>query len=81
MAKEIDCDSVLEGVSDFIDGEQREEICQAIREHLERCQDCRIVVDKMKRTITLYKGNLKASELSIQATAKLRAAMKDIYQA
>jgi predicted anti-sigma-YlaC factor YlaD len=81
LKKEIDCDSVLENLSDFIDQDQREEICQAIREHLERCQDCRVFVDKTKKTIILYKGNLKASELSIQATAKLRAAMKDAYQA
>jgi predicted anti-sigma-YlaC factor YlaD len=79
LSKEIDCDSVLEQVSDFVDEDQREEICQAIRQHLEHCQDCRIFVDKFKKTIILYRGNLKASELSIQTTAKLSAAISAVY--
>ena len=81
MSKELDCESVLEQVSDFVDEDQREEIYEAIRQHLTNCPDCRVYVDKVKQTIILYRGNLKASELSIQTNAKLNAAMKDLYAA
>jgi len=81
LSKNFDCDSVWENLSDFIDEDQREELCQAIREHLSQCPDCRVYVDKVKKTIFLYKGNLKASELSIKTTAKLGAAMKEAYAA
>jgi predicted anti-sigma-YlaC factor YlaD len=79
--KEIDCDSVLENLSDFIDEDQREELCQAIQEHLKRCRDCSVYVDTFRKMIVLYQGNAKAAEVPMKATASLTARMTSEYTA
>ncbi|HKZ43551.1 MAG TPA: anti-sigma factor [Anaerolineales bacterium] len=53
--KHENCQSMLLLLSDFIDGELNSEFCEAIEDHLAECPDCSIVVDTLKRTISLYK--------------------------
>lgn len=48
------CRSLLVFLSDFVDGNLSEELCQEIECHVAECQDCRIVVDTLRRTISLY---------------------------
>ena len=80
--KTFDCDSVLEQLSDFIDEDAREELCQAILEHLSRCTDCRVKVDSVKKTIVLYQGSGRGmTELSMRATDQLTAALRREYAA
>jgi predicted anti-sigma-YlaC factor YlaD len=50
------CAQLQAQLPDYLDGEARAEICRAIEEHLASCDDCRIVVDTMKKTITLYRN-------------------------
>ncbi|MBI5030040.1 MAG: zf-HC2 domain-containing protein [Chloroflexi bacterium] len=49
------CGNLSSQLPDYLDGEAREAICRAIEEHLAECEDCRIVIDTMKKTITLYR--------------------------
>lgn len=79
--KEIDCDSVLENLSDFIDEDQREELCQAIQEHLKRCRDCKVYVDTVRQMIVLYQGSVKTTEVPMKATVNLTAKMAAEYAA
>lgn len=76
--KSFDCDAVLEQLSDFIDAEAREELCQAITEHMSRCRDCRVMVDTVKKTIILYQNGVP-TELPVQRSAELSAAMAREY--
>ncbi len=41
---------------DYLDGETKDAICRAIEQHLASCDDCRVVVDTMKKTIMLYRN-------------------------
>ena len=50
------CDQLQAQLPDYLDGEARAEICRAIEVHLADCYDCRVVVDTMKKTITLYRN-------------------------
>lgn len=78
--KSFDCDSVLNQLSDFIDDDAREELCQAILEHLSRCSDCRVKVDTVKKTIVLYQGSGRdTTELPMRASAQLTAALQREY--
>jgi predicted anti-sigma-YlaC factor YlaD len=80
--KSFDCDSVLNQLSDFIDEDAREELCQAILEHLSRCPDCRVKVDTLRKTIVLYQGSGRdATELPMRASAELTAALHREYAA
>ena len=78
--KHFDCDSVLEQLSEYIDSDAREELCQAIAEHMSRCQDCRVMVDTVKKTIVLYQSG-SSTEVPMRATAQLSAALAREYEA
>jgi predicted anti-sigma-YlaC factor YlaD len=48
------CGELRAQLPDYLDGEAQETICRAIEEHLAGCDDCRVIVDTLKKTITLY---------------------------
>lgn len=50
------CAQLQAQLPDYLDGEARAEVCRAIEAHLAECEDCRIVVDTLKKTITLYRA-------------------------
>lgn len=49
-----DCRRLLGSISEYVDGELSEELCSMLEQHLTDCEDCRIVVDTMKKTVYLY---------------------------
>ena len=49
------CGDLSSQLPDYLDGVAREAICRAIEEHLADCEDCRVIIDTMKKTITLYR--------------------------
>ncbi|MHB1390724.1 MAG: anti-sigma factor family protein [Thermoleophilia bacterium] len=50
----MDCQEIFEGLSDYVDDELAEETCREINRHLKDCYNCRVVVNTLKRTISLY---------------------------
>lgn len=42
--------------SDYLDRDLREAVCRKVDEHLKQCPDCRVYLDTLERTITLYRG-------------------------
>jgi anti-sigma factor RsiW len=40
--------------SDYIDGELEADLCAQLEAHLAECPNCRVMVDTVRRTITLY---------------------------
>ena len=51
------CQELKEQLSGFIDGDLEDAVCQEIQRHLEDCDDCRIMVDTLKKTIVLYRAS------------------------
>jgi len=45
---------MLGSLSDYIDGELEAELCAEIDRHVATCDRCSIVVDTLRRTVTLY---------------------------
>ena len=52
--EEKSCESLLESLSDYVDGTAQEEICRELERHLADCENCRVVVDTLKKTVYLY---------------------------
>lgn len=48
-----ECASLLGAISDYVDGDLREELCRELEKHLSECENCRVVVDTMKKTVYL----------------------------
>jgi len=76
----VDCSKLLEELSDYLDREAREDLCRAIEEHLKSCHDCRIVVDKTRKTILLYQSD-EAQPVPAAVTERLQAALTQEYRA
>lgn len=50
----MDCQEMFEGLSEYIDDELSEETCREIRRHLETCENCQVVINTLKKTVSLY---------------------------
>lgn len=54
---------MLGSLSEYVDGELDEELCSALEHHLEDCEDCRIVVDTLRKTVYLYHETAAAENI------------------
>jgi predicted anti-sigma-YlaC factor YlaD len=75
----MDCEKVLEQLSEFLDENAREELCRTIEEHLSQCRDCQVYVDSVRKTIILYQNDT-AIELPMGANTRLQDAMAREYR-
>jgi len=75
----VDCNEVLQQLSDFLDPDAREELCRAIQDHLSQCHDCRFYVDTVKKTIVLYQNEGKV-EMPAGVSNQLAAALAKEYR-
>ena len=48
------CRDLLDQLSDYVDGELEASLCSELEAHLAECPNCRIMVDTVRKTITLY---------------------------
>jgi anti-sigma factor RsiW len=49
------CRALCLELSEYVDGKASAETCADIERHISGCADCRIVVDTLRRTISLYR--------------------------
>jgi len=54
MSDELRCKDILQDLSLYIDHEASVMLCEEIERHLAHCTDCRVVVDTLRRTVSLY---------------------------
>jgi anti-sigma factor (TIGR02949 family) len=58
----LSCKELLGSISDYVEGELSEELCQEIRQHMTECENCRIVFDTFNKTIYLYRASAEETE-------------------
>lgn len=56
--EERNCKSLLGSLSEYVDGTAQDELCRELERHLADCDNCRIVVDTLKKTVYLYQSNI-----------------------
>lgn len=64
------CRDLLDGLSDYLDGEASAELCAEIQRHVADCEKCRVVVDTLGMTVKLY-HQLPKSDLAEPARERL----------
>jgi anti-sigma factor (TIGR02949 family) len=64
------CRQLLGSLSEYVDGTLEQELCTEIERHLSECEDCRIVVDTLKKTVYLYQTT--ADEVKVPAGVRER---------
>jgi anti-sigma factor RsiW len=53
MKKSKNCRHLLALLSDYIDDDLGDELCEELERHLSGCPDCQVVVDTLRKTISL----------------------------
>jgi anti-sigma factor RsiW len=68
------CKQLLGSISEYIDGELQAELCAVLEAHLEDCDNCRIVVNTLRKTVELYKET--TSEVDLPGEVRERLFLK-----
>lgn len=70
------CEELLGELSDYIDGQIDPELCAEIEKHVGECENCRIMIDTLKMTVTLCRDG-KCDELPPELNRKLNNLLRD----
>ena len=54
MERTKHCRDLLSSLSGYVDGELPQGLCDEIEKHMSECDNCRIVVDTLRKTVYLY---------------------------
>jgi predicted anti-sigma-YlaC factor YlaD len=73
------CSQLLGNLSVYLDGETSEALCVEIEHHLEACEDCRVVVDTLRKTIELVR-DLPQPDLPEDARERLYKSLDLVEQ-
>ena len=57
MEEQHNCRHLLGELSDYVDGELSQNLCIELERHLAECENCRIVVDTLRKTVYLVHAN------------------------
>lgn len=63
MNHDENCKYLLDSLSDYVDGSLGSELCAELERHLSDCENCRIVVDTLRKTVSLYKVTNQPAEV------------------
>ncbi len=76
----MECNELIEQLSEFLDPDARAQLCREIEQHLAHCHDCRLYVDSVKKTIVIAQSG-SAPAFPISLNDRLQAALTRAYQA
>ncbi|MFZ2358021.1 MAG: zf-HC2 domain-containing protein [Anaerolineae bacterium] len=65
-----ECRKLLKDLSDYVDGDLDELLCVEIERHMDACDNCRVVVDTLRKMVLLY-HDLPVEPMPPEAEARL----------
>jgi anti-sigma factor RsiW len=69
------CEELLKALNEYVDGTVDPAICEEFERHMAGCNPCQVVVDNIRKTITLYK-NGQPCELPAEFRTRLHQALR-----
>jgi hypothetical protein len=69
------CEELLKMLNEYVDDTVDPAICDEFEKHMAGCNPCQIVVDNIRKTITLYR-NGQPCELPLEFQARLHEALR-----
>lgn len=73
------CEDLLRILNEYVDGTVDPAICKEFEQHLAGCNPCQVVVDNIRKTITLYK-NGEPYELPVEFRQRLHAVLRERWK-
>ena len=74
----MNCDELLAMLNEYVDGSVDPGVCESFEKHLAGCNPCQVVVDNIRKTITLYKDG-QPYELPAAFRDKLHDALRQRF--
>lgn len=74
------CEDLLGQLNDYVDGAMDPSLCAEFEAHMAGCNPCQVVIDNIRKTITLYKGDA-VYELPLPFQQRLHQALRDRWRA
>jgi anti-sigma factor RsiW len=73
------CEELLKMLNEYVDGTVDPAVCEEFEKHMAGCNPCQVVVDNIRKTITLYQ-NGTPYELPITFREKLHATLRERWK-
>jgi len=73
------CEELLNLLNEYVDGTVDPAICEEFEKHMGGCNPCQVVVDNIRKTVTLYK-NGKPHELPLEFRTKLHFCLRERWR-
>ncbi len=70
------CEELLKLLNEYVDGTVDPAVCDEFEAHMAGCNPCQVVVDNIRKTITLYK-NGAVHGMPVEFRTRLRAAVRE----
>lgn len=74
------CEELLRQLNDYVDGEIDPAVCDEFEQHLAGCNPCQVVVDNIRKTITLYREDGRQCEMPIAFQSKLHVLLRERWR-
>lgn len=75
----MNCDEMLAQLNDFVDGQVNPALCAELEQHLRGCNPCQVVIDNIRKTITLYRAG-QPYPLPADFRERLHAALRERWK-
>ena len=75
----MSCEQLLEVINQYIDEEIDPALCEKLKAHMAECKPCRVMVDSIRKTITLYKDD-REFELPAEMRDRLHKALREHWK-
>ncbi len=77
--EQMKCEELLKAMNEYVDGQLDPAICEEFEQHLAGCNPCQIVIDNIRKTITLYKAG-QPYEIPDEIRNRLRQTLHQAWQ-
>jgi anti-sigma factor RsiW len=74
------CEELLQLLNEYVEGTVDPSLCQEFERHMAGCNPCQVVVDNIRKTITLYKDG-QPCELPALFRDRLHSALRQHWKA
>lgn len=73
------CDDLLRLLNEYVDGTVDPAICKEFEQHLAGCDPCKVVIDTVRKTITLYKND-QPYELPVEFRERMHRTLRERWK-
>lgn len=77
----MECNELIEQLSEFLDPDARAQLCREIEQHLAHCHNCKLYVDSVRKTIVIAQSGPAPLSAPLTVSDQLQAALARAYQA